>query len=190
MENFTTFLGRAQACDPIQGVHYYFGHFVFSNFWSFLWSPHNLDFRNVLTFENRSIFDRDMAISMIGTLFQNYYFYPLKFGIWKIWKSCGGGVGGGRSQHPSQEINKRVVWDTMLLLRVWTFINKQIKCNNSGSNLKNWADFAIRKSSEIEVWPNLTNENQCKSLNFLDTGLIFWTWLSWQTCSGPSSQTS
>ena len=58
------------------------------------------------------------------------------------------------AKHPSQEINKRVVWDTMLRLRVLTYINIENTCKNSGPNLENWARFW--NHLEIEILPDLT----------------------------------
>ena len=96
-----------------------------------------------------------MALSMLGTLFQNQHFKPLKFGIKKKGRKDGG------------VINKRVVWEAMLPFRVWTYINIEITCKNSGFKSKKLSKILrIRKSLEFEIWPDLSHKDHRNSLNF------------------------
>ena len=48
---------------------------------------------------------------------------------------------GGVNLTHSQEIIKGVDWDTILLFRVWTYINIEITCKNSEPNFENWVRF-------------------------------------------------
>ena len=73
---------------------------------------------------------------------------------------------GGVNLTHSQEINKGVDWDTMLLFRVWTYLDIEITCKNSEPNLKNWARFWDLNFLEIEILSDLTHENHRNSLNF------------------------
>ena len=73
-------------------------------------------------------------------------------------------------------INKIVVWDTMLLFRVWTYINIEITYKNSWSHLKNWARFWDLKI--FRIW-DIAQKNQRNLFNFQDIWFLFLPWLSW-----------
>ena len=64
------------------------------------------------------------------------------------------------SGRPSQEINKRVVWDSMLLFRVWTYIILRSHAKMQGQISKTERDFEIRKSLELKILTEIVRDSQ------------------------------